>query len=64
MRKPVLDGWRVFTDTIWKSGGGILHEKSGRFFLGTKKIRAMGKFMLKAADWLDHQESVKKKRGM
>lgn len=63
MRKPKLEGWRLFEETIWKSWPGVLHEKTGRFWLGIKQVRAMGKFFTAAADWLDEQESGKKKRG-
>lgn len=55
-RKPKLKGWRIFTDTIWKSGAGVMHDKSGRFWLGSKQIRDMGKFMIKAADWIEGQQ--------
>lgn len=59
LRKPRLEGWRCFSETIWKHGGGVMHEKTGRFWLGAKQLEKMGKFFLAAAAWLKEQEGSK-----
>lgn len=58
-RKPKLEGWDVFIDSIWKSGAGVLHKKSGRWWVGTKNLEKIGKFFLAAAKWAKEQEGNK-----
>lgn len=55
-RKPKLEGWDVFIDNIWGSGGGVIHTKSGRWWAGTKRLEKIGKFFLAAAKWGKAQE--------
>ena len=58
MRKPTHPRW--FVDVHM----GVVSRKTGNTIMGsTKFIREYGNFLLKAADWLDEQESWKKKRG-
>ena len=33
------------------------------YFLDAKQCRKLSQWLIRAAKWLDHQESVKKKRG-
>lgn len=52
-RKPELEGWDVFISSIWGSGGGVIHKKSGRWWVGTKDLEKIGKFFLAAAKWAE-----------
>lgn len=51
-RKPTLEGWECFVDSIWGSGAGVLHKKSGRWWVGSKRLEEIGNFFLKAAAWV------------
>jgi hypothetical protein len=55
-RKPRLEGWECFHDTIWNTGAGVLHKKSGRWWVGTKKLKSIGKFFIAAAEYFEGRE--------
>lgn len=65
MRKPKLEGWQLFTNSVW-CGPGVMHSKSGRFWIGTKKLQSIGMFFLKAAKWSQeqHDKEIKKRKRM
>lgn len=60
-RKPKLEGWDVFFDSIWESGPGVLHKKSGHWWVGTKNLEKIGKFFLAAAKWARELEKCSTK---
>jgi len=63
MRKKVRKPRQFKTWWIMDAVGAVVHGHSGRMFYGADHIRAIAKWLLKAADYLDQQESVKKTRG-
>lgn len=56
LRKPRLEGWQIIHGSIWSKTPGVLHNKSGRWWTGVKRLEAMGNFFLKAAAWLREKE--------
>lgn len=52
-RKPALNNF-VIGDSVW--GPCVMHKPSGRFWYGIAKIRAVGNFFLKAAEYLEARE--------
>lgn len=49
-RKPVLKGWHITTE------GYLIHNMSGRLFCGIHNLEKIGKFFIKAAEWLEEKE--------
>lgn len=54
-RKPKLEGWDCYIDSICWPGPGVIHNKSGRFWHGEKQLERIGKFFLAAAKWAREQ---------
>ena len=48
-RKPVLNGWQLL-DTM------VIHNRSGRAWLGIKQLKKIGKFFIKAAEWIGEKD--------
>jgi hypothetical protein len=52
-RKPKLEGWDYYTDSVCWPGPGVIHKKSGCWWTGTKNLKAIGKFFLAAAEYFE-----------
>jgi hypothetical protein len=45
--RPVSSWW------VFDAEKAVVHGNSGRIFFGVKRIRAIGNFLIKAADYLE-----------
>jgi hypothetical protein len=51
--KPKLEGWNCSDIGPWGNEPTVYHSNSGRWWSGTKKLKAMGKYFIKVAEYYE-----------